>query len=205
MSITLYHVPGSRSVRTLWLLREMGVDFQLEELAFTLDALRSPDYLKIHPLGRVPCLQDGATTIFESGAIAEYLCETQDSDLMRGPGDPERAQWLQWLHFAETMAVHGASLVQQVVFIPKENRSQAVKEIEQRRLGQTLRVLNKHLEGRDYILPSGFSAVDTNIGYSVQLAKGFIPIEKWENVVSYRERVIARPAARQSFPANMLT
>lgn len=205
MSITLYHVPGSRSVRTLWLLREMGVEFQLEELAFTLQALRSPAYLQVHPLGRVPCLQDGDTTIFESGAITEYLCEKYDSPLMRGRGDTERPQWLQWLHFAETMAVHGASLVQQVVFVPKENRSQAVKEIEQRRLGQTLSVLNKHLEGRDYILPTGFSAVDTNVGYSVQLAKGFIPIDRWENVVAYRERVIGRPAAQQSFPANMLT
>lgn len=203
MSITLYHVEGSRSVRTLWLLRELGVDFALETLSFTLEALRSPDYLAVHPLGRVPCLKDGETILFESGAITEYLCEKFESPLMRAPGHEERAEWLQWLHFAETMAVHGASLVQQVVFIPKENRSQAVKEIEQRRLGQTLSVLNKHLANQDYLLKSGFSAVDINVGYSIQLAKGFIPIDRWEHVVAYQGRVVGRPAAQESFPENM--
>lgn len=203
MALTLYHVKGSRSVRSLWLLREMGIEFTLHEIDFTLKALRDPAYLKIHPLGRVPCLQHDGTVIFESGAIAQYLCETFASPLMPTPGHPDRAEWLQWLHYAETMAVHAASLVQQVVFIPKEKRSAAVREVEERRLGQTLSVLNKHLESREYMLASGFSAIDTNIGYSVQLAKGFIPIEKWENVTAYRDRVIGRPAAQASLPETM--
>jgi len=205
MSITLYHVAGSRSVRSLWLLNELGVDFDLHELEFTLKALRDPQYLDINPLGRVPCLVHDGNALFESGAITEYLCELFDSPLMPKPGDKERAQWLQWLHFAETMAVHGASLVQQVVFIPKEQRSEAVKEIEGRRLGQTLSVLNKALDGKDYLLGDTFSAVDINVGYSVQLAKGFIPIDKWDNVVAYKNRLLERPAAAKSFPENMRT
>lgn len=203
MSITLYHVPGSRSVRSLWLLREMGVDFELQSLELSMESLRDPEYLKIHPLGRVPCMKHGDTILFESGAITQYLCEVFDSPLMPPPGDVNRAHWLQWLHYAETMAVHAASLLQQVVFIPKEKRSQAVREVEQRRLGQTLSVLNKHLAGREYVLGSEFSAVDTNVGYSVQLAKGFIPIDRWDNVCAYRERVIGRSAAQQSLPENM--
>ncbi|MEM7570397.1 MAG: glutathione S-transferase family protein [Pseudomonadota bacterium] len=203
MSMTLYHVPGSRSVRTLWLLREMGATFDVHELKLSLESLRDPAYLAISPLGRVPCLKDGDEIIFESGALTQYLCEKYNHPLMRAPGDPERGQWLQWLHYAETMAVHAASLVQQVVFIPKEDRSKAVSDVEKRRLGQALSVLNKHLEGQDYVLKSGFSAVDTNVGYSVQLAKGFIPIDNWENLVAYRERVIGRPAAQESLPENM--
>lgn len=203
MSITLYHVAGSRSVRSLWLLRELGIDFELHEIEFTLKALRAPEYLKIHPLGRVPCLKHNDTVIFESGAIAQYLCELTGSALMPKAGEGERGEWLQWLHYAETMAVHAASLVQQRVFIPKENRSEAVQEVEKRRLGQTLSMLNKHLADREYMLASGFSAVDTNVGYSVQLAKNFIPIDGWENVCAYRDRVVGRPHAQQSFPENM--
>ena len=205
MSITLYHVAGSRSVRSLWLLHELGLEFEVHEIPFTLKALRDPEYLKIHPLGRVPCLKHGDTIIFESGAITQYLCELTQTPLMPKPGDKQRAHWLQWLHYAETMAVHAASLVQQVVFIPKEDRSAAVRDVEERRLGQTLSVLNKHLTDKDYVLGSDFSAADTNVGYSVQLAKGFIPIDKWEHVVAYRDRVLARPAAQASFPENMLT
>ncbi|MEM6681902.1 MAG: glutathione S-transferase family protein [Pseudomonadota bacterium] len=203
MALTLYHVPGSRSVRTLWLLKELDVDFELHELEFTLKALRDPEYLKVHPLGRVPCLKHGDDVLFESGAMTEYLCELFDSPLMRPPGHPERAQWLQWLHFAETMAVHGASLVQQRVFIPKEMRSDAVKEVEERRLGQTLSVLNTFVESRDYLLGDTFSAVDINVGYSVLLAKAFIPIDKWTHVVAYKDRLMQRPAAQDSFPPQM--
>lgn len=203
MALTLYHVTGSRSVRSLWLLRELGIDYDLHEIEFSLKALRSPEYLKIHPLGRVPCLKHDDMVIFESGAIAQYLCELTDSPLMPKVGAVERGEWLQWLHYAETMAVHAASLVQQRVFIPKENRSEAVQEVEKRRLGQTLSMLNKHLAGRDYMLKSGFSAVDTSVGYSVQLAKNFIPIDGWEHVCAYRDRVVGRPEAQESFPENM--
>lgn len=203
MSLTLYHVPGSRSVRSLWLLREMELDFELHALELSMESLRAPEYLKIHPLGRVPCLKHDDTILFESGAITQYLCETFNSPLMPPVVHQDRAHWLQWLHYAETMAVHAASLLQQVVFIAKEQRSEAVRNVEQRRLGQTLSVLNKHLAGRQYVLGQEFSAVDTNVGYSVQLAKGFIPIDRWEHVCAYRERVIGRPAAQASLPENM--
>ncbi|MDX1581678.1 MAG: glutathione S-transferase N-terminal domain-containing protein, partial [Alphaproteobacteria bacterium] len=111
--ITLYHCAGSRSVRSLWLLNELGVEFDLKELEFNMETLRGPDYLSVHPLGRVPCLVDGDVTIFESGAINQYLCEIYDPDqtLWRAPGTAERADWLQWIHYAETIAVHGAALV----------------------------------------------------------------------------------------------
>lgn len=203
MSITLYHVPGSRSVRSLWLLREMDLEFELHALELSMESLRSEAYLKVHPLGRVPCLKHNDTVLFESGAITQYLCETFNSPLMPAVGHEHRAHWLQWLHYAETMAVHAAALLQQVVFIAKEQRSEAVRNVEQRRLGQTLSVLNKHLADRDFVLGKEFSAVDTNVGYSVQLAKGFIPIDRWEHVCAYRDRVIGRRAAQASLPENM--
>lgn len=202
----LYHCNGARSMRSLWLLNEMGVPFELVELPFSMEGLRTPEYLSISPLGRVPCLVDGDTVVFESGAITQYLCETHDvKGLGRAPGDPERAEWLVWLHYAETMAVHGASLVQQKVFIAKPDRSPVVQKLESRRLEKALEVIDRHLADRDYLLKSGFSAVDTNVGYSVHLAKGFVPIDPFPNVVAYYERLSARPAfqkAAASVPLN---
>jgi len=65
------------------------------ELSFDMTQLRSPEYLSIHPLGRVPALVDGDVTVFESGAICQYLCETyDDGTLGRAPGHKERAEWL---------------------------------------------------------------------------------------------------------------
>lgn len=195
----LYHCAEARSMRSLWLLHELGLDFELVELGFDLKKLRSPEYLAIHPLGRVPCLVDDDLVIFESGAICQYLCETYDNGtLHRAPGHPERAQWLQWVHYAETIAVHGASLVQQSVFIAPNERSEAVRNLESRRLGKALGVIDAHLADRDYLLKSGFSAADTAVGYSVHLAGKFIPLDPYPRVVDYYERLKRRPAFRAS-------
>ena len=197
--IVLYHVPGSRSMRSLWLLHELarnvGLAFDVKTLAFDLKVLRSPEYLAVHPLGRVPCLVDDGRVLFESGAICQYLCERYDDGrLLRAPDHPERASWLQWVHFAETMGVHGASLVQQSVFIAPAERSPAVKNLESKRLEKTLGVIDRVLADRDYLLTSGFSAADTMVGYSVHLAKGFVSIEPFRNVAAYYARLGERAA-----------
>jgi glutathione S-transferase len=78
--LTLYHCNGSRSMRSLWLLHEMGIEFELKELTFSMEGLRTPEYLAISPLGRVPCLVDNGVSVFESGAIAQYLGEHYDPE-----------------------------------------------------------------------------------------------------------------------------
>jgi glutathione S-transferase len=176
----LYHCDGARSMRSLWLLHELGLEFELVTLPFSMAGLRTPDYLAVSPLGRVPCLVDGDLTLFESGAIAQYLCETYDDGrLHRAPGHPERPAWLQWLHYAETVAVHGASLVQQQVFVPPEQRSPVVVKLEARRLHKALEVVDGVLARHDYLLPSGFSAVDVAVGYSAHLAVVELAHGRW--------------------------
>lgn len=199
--ITLYHVPGARSTRSLWLLHELGVEFELVEMAFDLKVLRAPEYLAIHPLGRVPCLVDDGQTIFESGAIAQYLCEKYDDGrLGRGPSHPERYEWLQWIHYAETVAVHGASLVQQSVFIPEEQRSPIVQKLESRRLEKAVEVLDNHLKDRDYLLASGFSAADVNVGYGIYLGDQFLSFDAFPTAMQYYDRLRERPAFQASVP-----
>ncbi len=200
--ITLYHCANARSTRSLWLLYELGLDFELVELPFHVDHLRAPEYLAVHPLGRVPCLVDHDLTLFESGAICQYLCETYDDrGLGRAPGHPERVAWLQWLHYAETMAVHGASMVQQTMIIAKPDQSPVVQKLETRRLEKSLEVLNQHLSDRDYVLASGFSAPDTNVGYSVHLGALFTDITAFSQVHAYYRRLAARPAFQAAFPS----
>lgn len=199
--LTLYHVAGSRSMRSLWLLHELGIPFDVKEMPFDLKYLRSPEYLAVHPLGRVPCLVDDEITVFESGAITQYLCERyDDGKLGRGPGHPERYEWLQWIHYAETIAVHAATLVQQAVFIPEPDRSPIVQKLESRRLEKAVEVLDTHLKDRDYLLASGFSAADTNVGGSLQLATNFIKFESFPHLSRYFEALRQRPAFQAAVP-----
>ncbi len=195
----LYHCAGARSMRSVWLLNELGLEFELVSLGFSMAALRAPEYLKISPLGRVPCLVDGDVTLIESGAICQYLCERYDDGrLHRAPGHVERNAWLQWLHFAETIAVHGASLVQQQVFVAPADRSLVVIKLESRRLRKAFEVLEQHLSDRDYLLASGFSAVDTAVGYSVHLGRQLIGIEGLPALQAYYARITARLAFQRA-------
>ena len=195
----LYHCVGARSMRSLWLLYEIGVEFELETLEFSMESLRTPDYLSVSPLGRVPCLVDKEVKLFESGAICQYLCENYDDGrLYRAPGSSDRIKWLQWIHYAETIAVHGAALVQQKVFIAPEKRSDVVQKLESRRLFLSIKMLEPILSEQKYLLGDSFTAVDTGIGYSIHLAKQFIDTSALTAVDAYYERLISRDAFQRA-------
>jgi glutathione S-transferase len=199
--LKLYHCAETRSMRSLWLLNELQIPFELIDMPFDLSVMRSADYLAVHPLGRVPCLVDGDFCLFESGAIAEYLCEHHpEGGLGRPLGNAERYEWLQWIHYSETMAVHAASLVQQRFFIAAADRSAVVVKLEGRRLEKAVQVLEPRLIDRDYLLRSGFSAADIGVGYSLHLADRLIELARFPNVARYLESLRARPAFRATLP-----
>ena len=187
-------------MRSLWLLNELAVPFELVDMPFDHKFLRAKEYLAIHPLGRIPALVDGDLTLFESGAICEYLCEKYDSPLNRPIGNPERPHWLQWIHYAETLLVHGQNLVQQYVFVSEAERSPVVINLESRRIGKGLDMLETILAGQEYILPSGFSGADTSLGFSVYFITAFVELDQHPNVQAYLDRIMARPAFKKSMP-----
>ncbi|OWU83674.1 glutathione S-transferase [Oceanicola sp. 22II-s10i] len=194
--ITLHHVPGSRSLRILWLLQEMGITPEIRVYAIPDGSLRTPDYLARSPGGRVPALDVDGHTIYESGAITEYLCETRpEHGLGRLAGDAERVPFLEAMHYAETMANHVAALNLQWIFLrdPKD-RSDTVVKIEARRLAGTMAPVNDLLGRQDWVLPSGFSAADTMLGWNFLATKRYVRTEQFPNIVAYVERFKARPA-----------
>ncbi|RMH46746.1 MAG: glutathione S-transferase [Alphaproteobacteria bacterium] len=194
--IRLYHVAQSRSFRTLWLLHEMGLSFEIERLSFFDKSLRSPEHLARSPAGRVPALEIDGRVLFESGAIAEYLCESRpEHGLGRAPGTPERIDWLEWLHFAETIGQHLANLTQQHIALREDwMRSPTTMRLEAMRLAKTVEVIERDLEGREWLLHSGFSAVDVHVGYSALIARHFIRLDDMPNVAAWLRRFETRPA-----------
>ncbi|MGG7644031.1 glutathione S-transferase family protein [Rhodovulum sp. YNF3179] len=198
MTIRLHHVAQARSFRTLWLMHEMGLDFEIRRHSFFDKSLRNPDYLALSPAGRVPALEIDGRVMFESGAITEYLVETRpEAGLGRLPPDAERLEWLEWLHFAETIGQHLANLTQQHIALREDcMRSPTVMRLEARRLEKVLEVVERVVARHDWLLPSGFSAVDTNLGYSVDIARRFVPLGLLPNVAAYLDRCKARPAFR---------
>ncbi|WP_212525279.1 glutathione S-transferase family protein [Actibacterium sp. MT2.3-13A] len=209
--IRLHHCPQARSFRTLWLLHEMGLKFETVRHDFFDGSMRSPDFLALSPAGRVPALEIDGRVLFESGAIAEYLVETRPvAGLGRLPGEEERADWLEWLHFAETIGQHLANLTMHHITLREDwMRSPTVMRLEAKRLEKVLEVIERVVARHDWLLPSGFSAVDTNVGYGVMIARRFVPPTLLPAVDAYYQRLAARPAFQKALeqdgPAQIYT
>jgi len=198
--LTLWHVPLSRSMRALWLLNEIGCPFTLKELDFFDGSMRKPPYSGVHPVGRVPALRDGGITLHESGAITEWLCETRAPHLGRAPGTEGRAEWLDWLHFGETLGQHLANLTQHHIMLREDwQRSPTVMKLEAARLARALGLVEQALETRDWLLGE-FSGVDCQIGYSVWLSMRFVRLNEHPLLAAYATRCAARPAFRRALP-----
>ena len=203
--IRLHHCHQTRSMRVLWLLGELEVDFELVVYPFD-QTLKSDQYLTVHPVGRVPALQIDGEVMFESGAITEYLCERfPDAGLGRLPGDMDRMDWLNWVHFAETISQHTAALTQQhVALFEDAMRSPVVMKIEAKRLEKCFAAINARLdtpvEQRDYMLTSGFSAADISVGQAVYMARHFAKIEPFGKLSAWYDRITERPAFQAALP-----
>ncbi len=203
--IRLHHCHQTRSMRALWLLNELGVEFEVAVYPFD-KTLRSDQYLTVHPVGRVPALEMDGEVIWESGAITQVLCERfSERGLGRDAGDLDRADWLIWLHFAETVSQHSAALTQQhIALYDDAMRSPIVMKLEAKRLEKCYAAIEARLstpvENRDYLLTSGYSAADISVGQAVYMARHFARIEPFPELTKWYQRISERPAFQAALP-----
>ncbi len=105
--VTVHHLNNSRSQRVLWLLEELGVEYDVVRYERDPKTMFAPASLRVvHPLGKSPVITDGATTVAESGAIIEYLVDRYgDGRLIPARESPDRLRYTYWLHYAEGSAM----------------------------------------------------------------------------------------------------
>ena len=205
--ITLHHSPQTRSMRTLWLLHELDVEFHVKLHAFD-KSLREPEYLSLSPAGRVPALEIDGERMFETGAITQYLCERFSPDRLGRPVHaPDRMAWLVWVHFAETISQHTAALTQQHIALREDYmRSPIVMKLEAARVAKCYDALEARLstpiENRDYMLTSGFSAADISVGQAVYMSRYFVTLDRHPAVSEWYDRITERASCGKSLPQN---
>lgn len=199
--IRLHHCHQTRSMRSLWLLHELGLPFELQVYPFD-KSLRSTAYLALNPTGRVPSLELDGQVICESGAIAEALCDyAPDIGLGRPAGHPERYAWLNWIHFAETISQHCAALTQQHVALYEDHmRSPIVMSLEAKRLAKTIATVEEGLTSSGFLLESGFSAADIGVGQAIYMAQHFVHLDGFERVPAWYEMLSQRPGFQAALP-----
>ncbi|MGB8622586.1 MAG: glutathione S-transferase family protein [Paracoccaceae bacterium] len=203
--IRLHHCHQTRSMRSLWLMHELGLEFEVQMHPFD-KSLRAPEYLALNPAGRVPALEIDGEVMFETAAITEYLCERfPEKGLGRLPGAPERMDWLVWVHFAETISQHAAALTQQHIALYDDSmRSPTVMKLEAKRLEKCFAAiearLNANFDVAPYLLLGGFSAADVSVGQAVYMARHFARIEPFPNLTQWYDAITDRPAFKASVP-----
>ena len=197
----IYYAPNTRAVRIVWLCEELGLDYELELFTLGDPRMRAPEYLQVHPLGRVPVLEDGDVRIFESGAILQYvLAKYGDGRLAPDPSTPTFADYLQWLHYAEGMLMTPVNtLVVETIILPEDKRNQVNVDRAIKLLTRMLGAVDKALAGRDY-LAGDFSGADIMTGHaSIVAARLGADIADKPNLAAYLDRLQARPALQKAF------
>ena len=192
----LYHCKDARSLRPLWALEEMGLDYDLINMTFPPRATYE-GYLDINPVGTVPAFVDGDVTLTESSGICQYLAEKYGpTSLGLTVNDPGYGEYLNWLHRSDATLTFPQTLVLRYTQLEPEERRvpQVVADYSQWYLSR-LRSVEQALEGNDFLVNNTFTMADVAVGYALYLGRSLGLDERYKpNCQAYLERLIARPA-----------
>lgn len=196
--LKLYAAPRTRSLRVAWLLEEMGAPYDVVLCEFETTSNRF--FIQKTPTGKFPTIDDDGFILFESGAIIEYLLEKHgDSSLMPPAGSREKAEWLQWMHFADGTAFPPLGIVIWLAIYRQDaDRHGDLIEDAQQRAATAFGVLAEHLQGRQWLLGERFSAADIMVGFTLLAARMLGIVEADSELGRYLARLEARPALQRA-------
>jgi glutathione S-transferase len=197
--IIVHHLEESRSQRVLWLLEELGLDYEVRRYPRNAQTRLAPPELKeIHPLGKSPVLQHAGRAFAESGAIVEYFAEHEGGGRLAVPtGDPARFDYLYWLHFAEGSAMLPLLLKLYVGLLGEAGGMLMAARIEPE-IDNHLSHANAALEGRDFFVGGRFTAADIQMSFVLDAASTRGGLERYPNLVRARRLHQSRPAYQRA-------
>ena len=211
--LTLHHLNNSRSQRIIWLLEELGLEYNIKRYERDAKTMLAPPALrKVHPLGKSPVITDGDNTLAESGAIIEYLVERYGAGRLIPPaGSPDRLRYTYWLHFAEGSAM--PPLLLKLIFdkiettpmpffvkpIAKGISAKVKSSFINPQLTQILDYMEKELVKKDWFAGADFSAADIQMSFPLEAAaaRGGLDAGK-PRLTDFLRRIHARPAYQRA-------
>ena len=199
--LTVYHVRGTRSVRPLWLCFELDLPVEIVPVDFAPSYRDTPQWRAISAAGKVPALRDGDVTMFESGAMLDFILERYGAGRLRpAPGTAQSAAYLQWSWFAEATLIRPLGIVRLVR--DDSGAAEGLAEEGRRKLMDSLAAVDAALANRDFLLGADFSAADIMMGYSLALLAHFKALDdQHPNVAAYLVRLRGRDAFRRAMKA----
>ena len=201
--LKLHFCSNSRAQRVLWLLEELKIEYSLNKIKFHPSELKSDEHRNRHPLGRVPVLEDGDISIYESGAIIEYIiARHSDGSLKPKIEDSNYPYYLQWYHYCEGMVMPPMNtIVVQTLILSEERRNEEILRQANNLLTKAINPVNNLLEKNEYLLGE-LSGVDFMLGHSLYMAKKLSCVnEDMKNIERYLQLIGKREAFQKATQA----
>ncbi|MGD8825055.1 MAG: glutathione S-transferase [Myxococcales bacterium] len=207
MTIKVHHLNYSRSLRVLWLLEELGLDYTIQSWERDKDFRAPASAAEVHPLGRFPMVEVDGRILAESGAVLEYFAEREGK--LRPTDDDEKLECRFFMHYAEGSIM--PPLLVKLIFtrlrqapmpffvkpIARGIADQVDKSYTNPALDLHLGFLDKTLAGRPYFAGNEFSIADIQMIYPVEAALSRGGGER-PHMSAWRDRVASRPAFQRA-------
>lgn len=192
----LYGFGPTRSLRALWCLKELGIDFEFVAVNLLAGEHKSPEFLAINPAGKVPVLVDGDVVLPESAAIVLYLAEKYPEQRLIPTTLAERGEMYRWIMFAMTELEQPLWRIAKHTFLyPENKRIPADIAIAREEFTTMAQVLDAHMQDRDYIVGDHLTAADCVVAYLMDWANEQGLLDGCANLRAYLQRAYARPSA----------
>lgn len=210
--ITVHHLENSRSQRILWLLEELGVDYDVKRYARDKKtSLAPPELKKVHPLGKSPVLEDGGKVIAETGAMIDYILDHYgDGRLRPARAAPDYERYRYWLHAAEgsympplvLMLMLNRMETAPMPFFVKPIARRLTKAVRDGYLDHTAKALFDYLHtelGRSaWLAGDEFSAADIIMSFPLEGIAARGDISPYPRFAAFLKRIHARPAYQRA-------
>ncbi len=200
--LKLYGFGPMRSLRVLWALQELGADFEFVPVNVFAGETQHPDFLELNPAGKIPVLVDGDLVVTESAAIVLYLAE-KHSDKGLLPADiADRASVYRWMMFAVTELEQPLwRIAKHTAVYPEDKRLPGEVALASEEFLQMAAVLDRHLDGRQFLVGDGISAADCVTAYTLDWANEAQLLGQFANLTAYLNRLYSRSKAPQRIAA----
>lgn len=191
----LWHCSGARSLRVLWAMEEMGLDYEVEILPFPPRVFQR-DYLQVNSLGTVPYFVDGDTRMTESSGICHYLVERYQRYDFGLPADhAEYGAYLNWLYHSDATLTFPQTIAMRYYYLEPTPEKQAVADDYVKWFIARLRRLDQHLQDHEYLVDGRFTIADIAVGYALYLGRALkLDNDYQPQTAAYLARLMQRPA-----------